>query len=162
MTDEEMELSRSTDGFRFDVSGAGANAPAAEEAAKPHITELVERTIADQPVVMFALEWCEFCWSVRKMFAEAGIPFHSVDLDSVAYQKDDLGGDMRVVLRNKTGAPTIPQIFVGGELIGGATEAFDAFNDGSLQKRMTQSGVDFDRSMTRDAYSFLPTWLHPR
>ncbi len=162
MTDEEMDISRSTEGYRFDVSGTSGGAPSSDEVAKPHITELVEQTIADQPVVMFALEWCEFCWSVRKMFAEAGIPFHSVDLDSVAYQKDNLGGDIRVVLRNKTGAVTIPQIFVGGELIGGATETFDAFNDGSLQKRMNSASVDFDPSMTRDAYSFLPTWLLPR
>ncbi len=162
MTDAEMDISRSTEGYRFDVSGGGGGAQSSDEVAKPHITELVETTIAEQPVVMFALEWCEFCWSVRKMFAEAGIPFQSVDLDSVAYQKDNLGGDIRVVLRNMTGAPTIPQIFVGGELIGGATEAFDAFNDGTLQDRMTQAGVGFDASMTRDAYSFLPTWLHPR
>ena len=162
MTDQEMEISRSTEGYRFDASGSNGGAPSKAEPAKPQITTLVEETIADQPVVMFALEWCEFCWSVRKMFAEAGIPFHSVDLDSVAYQKDNLGGDIRVVLRNMTGAPTIPQIFVGGELIGGATETFDAFNDGSLQKRMTKASVAFDPSMTRDAYSFLPTWLHPR
>ncbi len=24
----------------------------------------------EQPVVMFALEWCEFCWSVRRMFGQ--------------------------------------------------------------------------------------------
>ena len=45
-----------------------------------------------EPVVLFALEWCEFCWSVRKLFARLGIPFRSIDLDSVDYQHDDLGG----------------------------------------------------------------------
>ncbi|MEL6204226.1 MAG: glutaredoxin [Pseudomonadota bacterium] len=111
---------------------------------------------------MFALEWCEFCWSVRKLFAAAAIPFHSVDLDSVAMQQGDIGLDMRAVLRAKSGTPTIPQIFVGGTLIGGATETFDAFNDGTLQRRLAEAGVPFDPTMTKDAYGFLPTWLHPR
>ena len=44
---------------------------------------------AENPVVMFALEWCEFSWSVRKMFAKYGIPYRSIDLDTVEYQKDN-------------------------------------------------------------------------
>ncbi len=162
MTEEEKSISRSTEGYRFDRStGTAAPAPAAE-APEPHAIAYVEDVVAREPVVMFALEWCEFCWSVRKMFAEAKIPFHSVDLDSVAYQKDNLGGELRKVLRQKTGTPTIPQIYVGGVHIGGATETFDAFNSGDLQVRLKQAGIEADPAMTKDAYSFLPTWLHPR
>ncbi|MEM9270183.1 MAG: glutaredoxin domain-containing protein, partial [Pseudomonadota bacterium] len=162
MSEAEMEISRSTDGYRFDVSGNGASAPAAAAAPKAHATAFVDQTISEHKVVMFALEWCEFCWSVRKMFAAAGIPFHSVDLDSVEFQKDNLGGDLRVDLRQRAGTPTIPQIFVDGQLIGGATEAFDAFNDGQLKTMLTEAGVAFDTTMDKDAYSFLPTWLLPR
>ncbi|MCG6902358.1 MAG: glutaredoxin [Rhodobacter sp.] len=144
------------------MSSGGAPSPAPQEEAKPEITALVEKTIAEKPVVMYALEWCEFCWSVRNMFDAAGVAYETVDLDSVAYQGNNLGGDIRVVLRNMTGAPTIPQIFVGGEHIGGATETFDAFNDGSLKLKLKGADVDFDGTMNRDAYSFLPTWLHPR
>lgn len=160
MTDAEMEISRSTDGYRFDAPGKGP-ALAVVETPKAHATAFVDKTISDHKVVMFALEWCEFCWSVRKMFAAAGISFHSIDLDSVAFQKDNLGGDLRVDLRHRTGAPTIPQIFVGGQHIGGATETFDAFNDGRLTM-LADAGVSFDPTMEQDAYSFLPTWLHPR
>ncbi|WP_372604442.1 glutaredoxin [Actibacterium sp.] len=115
-----------------------------------------------QPVVLFALEWCEFCWSVRKMFAEAGIAYRAIDLDSVAYQADNRGGDIRAALRSLIGVPTIPQIFVAGEHIGGATETFDAFNDGSFKVRLAANNIPFNPDMTRDAYSFLPKWLHPR
>ncbi|MEM1264412.1 MAG: pyridoxal-phosphate dependent enzyme [Pseudomonadota bacterium] len=161
MTDEEMEISRSTAGYRFDVS-VGGTAAGPAEAPKPHATAFVDDVIGTEKVVMFALEWCEFCWSVRKLFAAAGIAFHSVDLDSVAFQKDNLGGEIRVDLRARTGAPTIPQIFVGGTHIGGATDAFDRFNDGSLKEMLAAAGVPFDPTMERDAYSFLPSWLHPR
>jgi len=112
--------------------------------------------------VMFALEWCEFCWSVRRLMKEFAIPYRSIDLDSVEYQRDNRGGDIRVALRQKIGSPTIPQIFVGGEYIGGCTETFDAFNQGRLQKLLEANGVTFDRAKKADAYTFLPKWLHPR
>jgi cysteine synthase A len=162
MSDAETEVSMSTPGYRFDVSAPASAAKPAP--AKPEALEFVNGVINDtsQPVVLFALEWCEFCWSVRRMFADVGIEFRSVDLDSVAYQKDNLGGDVRAALFEMTGAPTIPQIYVGGKHIGGCTETFDAFNDGELQKLLSTASVAFDQVKQPDAYSFLPTWLHPR
>ena len=56
---------------------------------------------------------------------------------------------------------TIPQVFVGGEHIGGCTETLDAFNDGRLQELLSKSGVAF-RPMDVNAYSDLPKWVHPR
>ncbi len=164
MSEEETAIAETTPRFRFDVSTGPASAAAAVEDAKPYAVDFVNSTLADEsrPVVMFALEWCEFCWSVRKMFGEAGIEYQSVDLDSVAYQADNRGGDIRTVLRQMTGSPTIPQIFVGGKHVGGATETFDAFNDGSLKTLLSENSVAFNPAMTRDAYSFLPGWLHPR
>jgi cysteine synthase len=115
-----------------------------------------------QPIVMFALEWCEFCWSVRKLFKEFDIPYRSIDLDSVHYQRDNWGGQIRNVLKARTNSPTIPQIFVGNQHIGGCTEAFDAFNDGRLQKLLRDHGIKFKPAENVNAYSFLPKWLHPR
>jgi len=85
-----------------------------------------------------------------------------VDLDSVEYQAGDRGGKIRAVLRARTGAPTIPQIFVGGEHVGGATDTFEAFKSGRLQQMLEQAGVAFDRNPGLDPYSLLPNWLHPR
>ena len=116
----------------------------------------------EQPVVMFAFEWCEFCWSVRKLFAECGIPYRSIDLDSVDYQDNDWGGQVRAALNARFDVKTIPQIFVGGTHIGGATETFDAFNSGELQTLLGQSGVAFNSALQLDPYSLLPSWLHPR
>jgi cysteine synthase A len=96
------------------------------------------------------------------MFRELGIDYYSIDLDSVEYQRGNRGGEIRAALQLRLGCPTIPQIFVGGEYIGGATETFDAFNDGSLQHLMTRKGISYDRDMRFDAYNFLPRWLHPR
>ena len=53
-------------------------------------------------------------------------------------------------------------MFVGGEYVGGATETFDAFNRGQLQALLEKSGIEYDRDMRFDAYSFLPRWLQTR
>lgn len=165
MSQEEVAIAASTPKYRFDVSGSPAPAANAQpEECKPYAIDLVNEIVEDteEPITMFSLEWCEFCWSVRKMFDAAGIKYRTIDLDSVAYQKDSKGGDIRAVLRERTGAPTIPQIFVAGQHIGGATETFDAFNEGTLQTLMQAHNIAFNSDMDRDAYSFLPTWLHPR
>ena len=167
MTAEEIELSRSTPRYRFDVTPAATPSPKEVEEDVP-VTEQAEQFVksvvgdTQQPVVMFALEWCEFCWSVRKLFAQCGIPYRSVDLDFVAFQKDDRGGQIRAVLKRRTSSPTIPQIFVGGEHIGGCTETFDAFNDGRLQSLLGHSGISVTAPKGMNAYSFLPEWLQPR
>ena len=166
MDEDEIALSKSTPNFRFDVPATPkpADDKAPPPAAKPEALAFLEevRKNPDEPVVMFALEWCEFCWSVRKMFAEVGIPYRSFDLDSVEYQQDNKGGDIRAALLETIHSPTIPQIFVGGEYIGGATETFDAFNDGSLQKLLDIKNVSYDASKDFDAYSYLPKWLAAR
>jgi cysteine synthase len=169
MTEEEIEISRSTPRFRFDAPPPGASAakPAAPEsppAVTPAAAAFVDEVTSDreQPVVMFALEWCEFCWSVRRMLADYEIAYRSVDLDSVAYQENDWGGQIRAALAAKTTWKTIPQIFVGGEFVGGCTDAFDAWKAGRLQQLLDKHGVSYSAQASADPYSFLPGWLHPR
>jgi len=163
MTAEEIEISRSTPRFRFDTTTAVGLAPAAapvsSDAERFVVDALHDRT---QPVVMFALEWCEFCWSVRRLFKVYGIPFRSIDLDSAEYQRNNWGGEIRNVIKTKTRSPTIPQIFIRGEHIGGCTETFDAFNDGRLARMLSAIGITIPDVGKADAYSFLPKWLHAR
>ena len=166
MTAEELELSRSTPSCRFDAPPPSASAPAAAEQAPVALDADAERFVDDvvrnEPVVMFALEWCEFCWSVRKLFARLGIEYRSVDLDSVEYQAGDLGGKIRAVLAERTGARTIPQIFVGGEHVGGCTDLFDAWRGGAMRRRLEERGIRYDKSVDVDPYTLLPKWLQPR
>jgi cysteine synthase A len=124
----------------------------------------VEKTVTDQqqPVVVFALEWCEFCWSVRKFFKKVGLDFRAIDLDSVEYQQDNLGQQIRTALTERTSIKTIPQIFIAGELVGGCTEMFDAWKDGSAQLLLQRLNIAYDKNADVDPYAFLPQWLHPR
>jgi cysteine synthase A len=173
MDADELAISRSTPLARFDAPAppppaeprpAALAVPRPAPAADPEAAAFVERSIQDpaEPVVMFALEYCEFCWSLRKLFARLGIRYRSVDLDSPALQADDLGVRVRPVLKALTGAPTIPQVFVGGRPTGGCTEVFDAFKSGRLQALLAESGVEFAACEGLDPYALLPAWLHPR
>jgi cysteine synthase A len=172
MTAEEAEISRSTPNFRFDAAPPPPteDEDMAEKEQQPVVEapaealEFLDQVThdAENPVVLFALEWCEFCWSVRKMFAEYEIPYRAIDLDSVANQEDNKGGKIRKAIESRTGQKTIPQIYVGGEHLGGASETFDACKDGSLQKMLEENNVSWNRSVNTEPYSFLPGWLHTR
>jgi len=169
MSAEEIAISRSTPGYRFDVSEATEDEPAETEpevaveldpAAVAEVKSILQEN-QDQ-VLMFALEWCEFCWSVRKMLAACDIPYVTVDLDSVAFQENERGGKILAVLNQQNDWPTIPQIYVGGEFIGGATDLFDVGKAGELQPKLKARNIPYNETINRDPYSFLPTWLHPR
>ena len=168
MTEEEAQISRSTPNYRFDAppppaSESDPKQPPAPDAPTEALEFLDQVTHdAGNPVVLFALEWCEFCWSVRKMFAAYEIPYRSIDLDSVAYQEDNKGGKIRKAIESRTGQKTIPQVYIGGKHLGGASETFDACKDGSLQELLEENNVDWNRSVDADPYSFLPGWLHTR
>jgi cysteine synthase A len=171
MTQEELDIAQSTPNYRFDSPPpAPPSAPPSDD--KKEAPALVEEDAreflaaatndADQPVLMFAMEWCEFCWSVRKMLAHYDIPYRSVDLDSVAYQDGNRGGKIRAAIQEQTGLKTIPQIYIGGKHIGGATELFDAAKDGTMAELLKENGVAWSEAENRDPYSFLPGWLHAR
>lgn len=181
MTAEELALSRSTPRARFDaapapISAAPTPAPTPAPVSVNHVSPInldpinldldaanfVDDIIGHEPVVLFALEWCEFSWAVRKFFAKLGIAYRSVDLDSVPYQVKDRGGKIRAVLAKRIHSPTIPQVFVAGRHFGGSTELFDAWRHGALQKHMFEHGITFDRDMDLDPAALLPKWVHPR
>ena len=166
MDEAEWEISRSTPGARFDAPAPVAIAPSAAKPApapswpdpSPEVADFVARVVGDseQPVVMFALEWCEFCWALRKLFAAAGIAYRSVDLDSTAYQREDRGGQVRSVLRSITGSVTIPQVFVDGQFVGGCSDTLEAFSAGRLDRHRGNA------SDLGDPARFLPGWQQAR
>jgi len=174
MNEEELALSVSTPGYRFDTPAPQCSIPqktvpvasSGPTDASPNTDVDAEtfanEVIANEPVVMFALEWCEFSWSVRRYFQALGISFRSIDLDSVQYQVNDFGGKIRAVLAKQLGIPTIPQIFIAGKHIGGCTDLFDFASAGAMQARLDAHGIRYDKNAKVDPYSMLPKWLHPR
>jgi cysteine synthase A len=167
MSEEEHEISRSTSGYRFDVTDEEEpeEAPVPEDVPLDEIAiKEVESIVRDQqnPVVMFGLEWCEFCWSVRKILDKYNIDYRSIDLDSAALAENDQGNKLRNVLEKTNNWYTMPQIYIGGEFIGGCTDLFDRCIDKSLQQILDNYEIPYDKTVDIDPYNLLPGWLHPR
>lgn len=165
MNDEEDAISNSSPLCRFGVPACAPPAPEpvvtpAPVQSDPETENFLRTVLADpsEPVVMFALEWCEFCWSVRRLFQAMGVHYRSIDLDSVAYQAGDFGGRIRKALTARTAITTIPQVFVGGDLVGGATDVIAAADSGDLQTRLMQCGITWTEASV-PAQQFLPKWL---
>jgi cysteine synthase len=160
MSEGELEIARSTPSARFDQPSCAAAVPplvAASDRSRAFVAEaLADRA---QPVVLFALEWCEFCWAVRKLFKRCGIAYRSIDIDSVAYKQDYFGNQIRSALSEHSGMRTIPQVFIAGQLIGGTSETFAAFAQGKLQALLHEAGVPFEDKLGDQLYTLLPGWV---
>jgi cysteine synthase A len=162
MSDEEIAISQSTPNHRFDKAADVPQATGSEEAAataeaRAFVKSAIES--GEPPVVLFALEWCEFCWAVRKLFARCAIDYRSVDIDSVAFQGDNLGGKIRAALTERTGVATNPQVFVAGTLVGGASETFASFASGKLQALLDDAGIAYEDTVGDRLYSLMPGWV---
>ena len=162
MNESEISISQSTPHHRFDVS-ANASIPSSPPSVTKEQEVELEHLIhnSPHPVVMFSLEWCEFCWSIRNLFNEYGIEYTSVDLDSAELQQDNRGGQIRAALHSKTGCNTLPQIFINGEFVGGCTDVLDECLDDQFVKRLQQLNIKSGIQI-QNPYGFLPKWLHPR
>ncbi len=66
-------------------------------------------------VVMYATSRCGYCARARQLLTAKGVPFTEIDVDHVP------GG--REEMRQRSGRDTVPQIFIGGQHVGGYDDA---------------------------------------
>lgn len=108
------------------IMGASQSVPNAD------IEKKVDTIILSHKVVIFSKRTCPYCYEVKKIFKEFG-EFHTVELD----QTED-GNAMFDYLHEKTGARTVPRVFVNGQFIGGCSETKMQLNSGHLQSLLTK------------------------
>ncbi|HUP67537.1 MAG TPA: pyridoxal-phosphate dependent enzyme [Sphingomicrobium sp.] len=132
--------------------------PITDEAARNFVAD----AIANNPgnVVMFAMSWCEFCWTVRKLLTAMGVPFVSIDIDTSEFRLANDVPKIRAALAETAGAPTLPQVYAGGAHLGGCMEVLDAARSGTLQQLLTESGIACNDAAV-EPYDYLPNWVKP-
>jgi len=120
--------------------------------------DFVHRVISDpqRPLVMFGLDYCEFTWAARRLLDTLEVGYELVDLGADQFQAGNRSREIRKVLQALTGSPTTPQVFVAGESVGGATDLFDEYKQGSFQKMLQAAGLQFISPPGLDPYSLLP------
>lgn len=122
--------------------------------------KLLEQIMAESEasVLIFAYEWCEMGWAVRKLFDTLDIRFTCVNLDDETYQVGQVGAGLKAALVARTGITSMPQIFVHGEFIGSCMELFDSVNNRTLFRRLDHAQVPYNHVLQLDPYALLPGW----
>lgn len=65
-------------------------------------------------VTIYTKESCPYCVQAKQLLKNKGVAFEEINLEN---KPDEL-----MALKQRTGMRTVPQIFIGEELIGGFTE----------------------------------------
>ena len=130
---------------------------AAASAAPESAGDFVHRLISDpqHPLVMFGIDYCEFSWAARKLLDTLEVKYEMVDLGAEEFQAGNRSREIRQALQALTGSPTTPQIFISGTWVGGATDLFDEYKEGSFQNLLHAAGLSFTSPPDLDPYSLL-------
>ena len=96
----------------------------------------IKKVIHDNPIVLFCkgtkeAPRCGFSARAIQIFTEVGKPFEVVDILP--------DPRIRQVLSAYSNWPTIPQVFIGGQFIGGSDILMEMFQEGELQKIVDQA-----------------------
>jgi monothiol glutaredoxin len=100
--------------------------------------ERIRQDINDNPVVLFmkgspVFPQCGFSAAVVQILSHLGVKFKGVDVLS------DPG--IRQGIKEFSSWPTIPQLYVKGEFVGGSDIVREMFETGKLQQLFEQKGV---------------------
>ena len=100
------------------------------ETAQPSMQEQIKQTVTDNPVVLFmkgnaSFPQCGFSGRVIQILQTLETDFVTVNvLDNEA---------VRAGIKEYSNWPTIPQLYVGGEFIGGCDILTEMYESGELQ-----------------------------
>jgi cysteine synthase A len=153
MTAEEKELAASTPS----MPPPGADLPP----VLPEAVDFVTATNANNKIVVWSLEYCEFCWTLTRFLDRLQVPYETVSIDSFQFATGNMGNKYRAALQHITGCKTFPQLFVNGQFIGGAVDACLMWKKGELQPILEQAGVKSYNfaDYSGDPFEFLPRWM---
>jgi monothiol glutaredoxin len=102
------------------------------------VHEQIKKTIQANDVVLFMkgtakFPQCGFSAQVAKILDHLGVPFKDVNV------LDDQG--LREGIKSFTNWPTIPQLYVKGEFVGGADIVREMFQAGELHALVCEKGI---------------------
>ena len=103
-----------------------------------NILEKIQETISNNDVVLYMkgtkdFPQCGFSAAVSHVLKTIGVDFTDVDVLRDA--------DVRQGIKDFSDWPTIPQLYVKGEFIGGCDIVKEMFQSGELQELLKEKGV---------------------
>ena len=104
------------------------------------VTERIKRDIEDNDVVLYmkgtpVFPQCGFSAAVVQVLSHMGVKFKGIDIL--------VDPALREGIKEFSNWPTIPQLYVKGEFIGGCDIVRDMYQQGELQSLLKEKGVAF-------------------
>ena len=101
--------------------------------------EFISKTVSDNPVVLFMkgtaqFPQCGFSGRAIQILQACGVK----NLVTVNVLDDE---DVRQAIKDFSSWPTIPQLYVNGEFVGGADIMYEMYQAGELQKVIPQESA---------------------
>lgn len=97
----------------------------------PELKEKIDTLLQDNKILVFMkgtklMPMCGFSNNVVQMLNSLGVPFQTINI------LDD--SDMRQGIKEYSNWPTIPQVYINGEFIGGSDIMMELYQKGELQQ----------------------------
>jgi len=122
-------------------------------------TDFVNNTNKDNKVTVWAMQYCEFCWTIFKFFDAIKVPYTKINWDAIEYAENNQGNKYRQALQQVSGEVTYPQCWINGKFMGGAADACIKWKKGELQPLLDEAGIEYDKEFKGDPFQFLPNWM---
>src|SRR6476659_9057749 len=107
------------------------------------VHDWIRKAIANNDVVLFmkgtkSFPQCGFSSQVAQILGHMGVAYKDVNV------LEDMG--IREGIKSFSDWPTIPQLYVKGEFVGGCDIIREMFQQGELQQLFDDKGVNYDRA----------------
>ncbi|XP_009629061.1 monothiol glutaredoxin-S2 [Nicotiana tomentosiformis] len=99
--------------------------------------ERVSRMVAEKPVVIFSKSSCCMSHTIKSLFCDLGVHPAVHELDEM--QRG--GREIEAALSRLGCNPTVPAVFIGGELVGGESEVMSLHLQRSLKPMLKRAGA---------------------
>ncbi|MGE3760103.1 MAG: Grx4 family monothiol glutaredoxin [Pseudobdellovibrionaceae bacterium] len=101
----------------------------------PHVREKIESILNSNPIVLFMkgspdFPMCGFSARATAILQELAVPFHTVNI-----LEDE---ELRQGIKEYGNWPTIPQLYVNKQLVGGSDIMMEMFETGELKELVHQ------------------------
>jgi monothiol glutaredoxin len=122
--------------------GAGTHGKEKRMTAGQDVKSWIAKTIADNDVVLFmkgrkSMPQCGFSMQVDHILQLLGVDYKDVNV------LEDMS--VRDGIKAFSNWPTIPQLYIKGEFVGGCDIVREMYEAGELQQLLEEKGVAFDR-----------------
>lgn len=85
---------------------------------------------------VYSKTYCPYCSEVKSLFQRLDVSAKVVELDKLAD-----GAEIQAGLQELTGQRTVPQVFIGGQHIGGCDDTLACYQNGRLKEILGDVGI---------------------